>query len=211
MTSGFPSTSSSRVVAASSRVWLTFDDGPHPDHTATVLDVLRQNGIRATFFVQGLRVDGPGTALLRRMHDEGHRVGNHTYSHRNLATLGEHEVREEIARTESLIAEFATAGRLFRPPYGRSSPAVNRVLRELGYRRILWNVDSRDWDPANQPDRWVQRAIDQISRRRRSVVLAHDVYRTTAAHLVDLIERLGSARFGGHAKPRRARCIVSTG
>jgi peptidoglycan/xylan/chitin deacetylase (PgdA/CDA1 family) len=186
-------------------VSLTFDDGPHPEHTAGVLDVLKRKGIRASFFVRGSQVDKAGTALLRRMRDEGHCIGNHTYSHVNLTMLEEGELREELWRTESLITRFAPGAKLFRPPFGASSPAVERVVAELEYRTVLWNVDPRDWDAAYQPDRWVQFAIDQIRRLRRSVVVAHDVHETTAAHLADLIERLGAGAFAARGVPCSTR------
>jgi peptidoglycan/xylan/chitin deacetylase (PgdA/CDA1 family) len=177
------------------KVWLTFDDGPHPQWTEAVLGVLENHKIRATFFVVGASVERWGTGLLERMVALGHAIGNHTYSHPDLTRLTEAEVRDEIEATQSLIAPFAVAGRIFRPPYGALNPMVGRVARELGYRTILWNVDTRDWDPAFQPDRWVDRALDRIGRRARSIVIAHDIHPTTADHLAELIERIGPAHF----------------
>ena len=137
----------------------------------------------------------------KRMGAEGHSIGNHSYSHADLTTLAENEVRDEIRSTESLFGGLPNAERIFRPPYGASNPTVDRVARELNYRKVLWNVDSRDWDPAYKPHHWVARALYRIHRRKRSIVLAHDIHRTTADHLADLIERIGDAQFRNLQSP----------
>ena len=176
-------------------MWLTFDDGPHPEFTDQILDVLKAFGIRGTFFVLGINVQRSGTAILERMGAEGHSIGNHSYSHADLTTLAENEVRDEIRSAESLFGGLPNAERIFRPPYGASNPTVDRVARELNYRKVLWNVDSRNWDPVYKPHHWVARALYRIHRRKRSIVIAHDIHRTTADHLADLIERIGDAQF----------------
>jgi peptidoglycan/xylan/chitin deacetylase (PgdA/CDA1 family) len=176
-------------------VWLTFDDGPHPEYTDRVLDVLKTHQISATFFVLGASVDRWGTAVLERMGNEGHSIGNHGYSHADLTTLTESEVRDEIRNTEALIGHLPNAEKVFRPPYGASSRTVKRVIRELKYRRVRWNVDTRDWDQAYQPNHWVDRALYPVRRRKRSIVVAHDIHKTTADHIAELIERIGHVCF----------------
>jgi peptidoglycan/xylan/chitin deacetylase (PgdA/CDA1 family) len=180
---------------AAKKVWLTFDDGPHPECTEKVLDVLKAYRIGATFFVLGASVERWGTAILERMGAEGHSIGNHAYSHTDLTTRTESEVRNEIRRTETLIGHLPNTERVFRPPYGASNSTVDRVARELNYRKVLWNVDTRDWDSAYQPNQWVERALSRVLRRKRSVVIAHDIHKTTADHLADLIEQIGHACF----------------
>jgi peptidoglycan-N-acetylglucosamine deacetylase len=180
---------------ATKKVWLTFDDGPHPEYTDAILRVLAQNAIGATFFVLGSNVARVGKAVLDRIGAGGHCIGNHGYSHRDLTLLTEGEVRDEITRTAALIYSSPNGPKVFRPPYGASSPTVDRVVRELGYRKVLWNVDTRDWDPMWQPDHWVERAVSQIRRRQRAVVVAHDIHKTTADHVATLIARIGSATF----------------
>jgi len=175
---------------ANKRIWLTFDDGPHPQHTKTILDVLKAEGISATFFVLGTNVRQVGKALLRRARKEGHRIGNHSFSHRDLTKLSDQEVRREITSTEALIGDLLGSEKLFRPPYGRSNATVDQSIRELGYRQALWSVNTLDWIPACQPDWWVQFGVDQILKRESSVVLAHDIHERTADHLADFIERI---------------------
>jgi peptidoglycan-N-acetylglucosamine deacetylase len=174
----------------SRRVYLTFDDGPHPRHTANILDALADRGVHATFFVLGVNVQHAGTAILRRARAEGHWIGNHGFSHQDLTAISESQMRQEIMRTESLISEVLGPGKVFRPPYGAWNATVDRAIEELGYRKILWDVEARDWDPAYQPDGWVGHTIDQIRGRQTSVVLAHDIHQTTADHLLELLRRI---------------------
>jgi peptidoglycan/xylan/chitin deacetylase (PgdA/CDA1 family) len=172
------------------RVWLTFDDGPHPQHTLTILDTLKVQNVFATFFVLGKNVKKTGKTLLHRAQGEGHSIGNHTFSHRKLTNLSEKEIEQEIESTESLIAEFLEPEKLFRPPYGATNDTVDRVTTRLGYRTVLWDVDTSDWDPEYQSNRWTQHGLEQIRRRENAVVLAHDNHATTAAHIGEFIQCL---------------------
>ncbi len=175
---------------ATRKVWLTFDDGPHPRHTKTILDVLKDKGITATFFVLGTKVKRMGKTLLQRIRKEGHRIGNHSFSHVDLRKLTVEEVRREILSTETLLAEQLGSEKLFRPPYGMSNETVDQVITQLGYRMSLWNVNTLDWSPTYQPDRWVEHGVDQIRQCESSVVLAHDIHKTTADHVAEFIQRI---------------------
>jgi peptidoglycan/xylan/chitin deacetylase (PgdA/CDA1 family) len=175
------------------RVWLTFDDGPHLRHTATILDALRDQNVTATFFVLGKNVRKANRELLQRARSEGHCIGNHGFSHKNMTRLSESEVVAELKNTEERIAEFLGPARLFRPPYGATNATVIRLAESLGYRQVLWDVDTRDWDPMYQPMRWVGCALDQIRGRDSSVLLAHDVHATTAAYIHEFVHCLQAA------------------
>src|SRR5690606_12208163 len=97
---------------------LTFDDGPSAKHTPRILDLLDTHDAKATFFVVGQQVPG-NEALLRRMHASGHEIGNHTWNHRKINELTPQELKDDIARTQQVVAEAGVpAPRLFRPPYG---------------------------------------------------------------------------------------------
>jgi peptidoglycan-N-acetylglucosamine deacetylase len=190
----------SYAASASGRrkVWLTFDDGPHPRHTPRVLNTLAAHGIKATFFVMG-RNCAPNLNVVARCFDAGHRIGNHTYSHRDLTRLSEAAIRDELERTAALIKRFMRGPKLMRPPYGAHNGLVDRVVRGMGYRLVIWNVDTVDWSPNYKPDKWVQHGINQIRARASSVVLNHDVHKTTADHLDSFIRRikaLGNVTFG---------------
>ena len=114
-------------------VWLTFDDGPHPTNTKKVLATLANHGIKATFFVLGQNSKSH-LALVQDAFNAGHRIGNHSYSHPNLATLSAANVRSEITRTEAIIKAYLGAKKIFRPPYGAHNATVDGVVASLNYR-----------------------------------------------------------------------------
>ena len=125
---------------------LTFDDGPNPKTTLKLLDFFGENDIKVIFFVIGKRlISEHGLSVLRRAHLEGHIIGNHTFSHPDLAILTKHQIRDEILRTHELICKYTETCDLFRPPYGSTNRTVKQVLEELGYTQMFWNVDTMDW------------------------------------------------------------------
>lgn len=126
-------------------VYLTFDDGPHPPETERVLDVLRERGARATFFLIGSKVSG-NEAVLRRMLEEGHALGLHTYSHAGTFPLLSFDkmladVNEGKRAVESVAGKKIS---LFRPPFGVTNPTIAKVVRTLGLRTVGWDVRSFD-------------------------------------------------------------------
>lgn len=126
-------------------VYLTFDDGPHPPETERVLDVLREHGARATFFLIGSKVSG-NEAVLRRMLEEGHALGLHTYSHAGTFPLLSFDkmladVNEGKRAVESVTGKKIS---LFRPPFGVTNPTISKVIRTLGLHTVGWDVRSFD-------------------------------------------------------------------
>lgn len=126
-------------------VYLTFDDGPHPPETERVLDVLRERGARATFFLIGSKVSG-NEAVLRRMIEEGHTLGLHTYSHAGtfpLLSFGKMlaDVNEGKRAVESVAGRKIS---LFRPPFGVTNPTIAKVVRTLRLQTVGWDVRSLD-------------------------------------------------------------------
>ncbi len=126
-------------------VYLTFDDGPHPPETERVLDVLRERGARATFFLIGSKVSG-NEAVLRRMLEEGHALGLHTYSHAGTFPLLSFDkmladVNEGNRAVESVAGKQIS---LFRPPFGVTNPTIAKVIRTLGLHTVGWDVRSFD-------------------------------------------------------------------
>ncbi len=126
-------------------VALTFDDGPDDLYTPQVLDILRDKGVPATFFVIGNRV-AEFPEMARRIVEEGHVIGNHTYSHPELTKAAGGKLLKELSSTDR---ELETVGlgptRYFRPPYGAASPSLVEESANLGYRVAMWSVDSLDW------------------------------------------------------------------
>jgi peptidoglycan-N-acetylglucosamine deacetylase len=162
---------------------LTFDDGPGPD-TAALLDALARHATTATFFLVGERVAGNRATLVRLARD-GHRLGNHSWDHRDLRTLPLRAVRDQLRRTSEAI-EVACGMRpeLFRPPFGYTSVPIEELAESLGMRTVLWDVDTRDW--ARPGTEAIVAAI--ASAPPRAVVLLHDGPRDRA-QTVAAVER----------------------
>lgn len=153
------------------RIALTFDDGPHPVHTAPLLDTLAELGVPATFFVVGRDVDA-NPALVARMARDGHELGNHTYRHRYLPLARSRSVEHELHATDRAIVRAAgVTPRLARPPWGGRSPRNVRVFQRLRKRVVLWDVNSFDWK--GKPARQV---VNRVLARARpgSIVLMHE-------------------------------------
>lgn len=124
---------------------LTFDDGPDPRYTPDILDILAEYDVRAMFFVCGeMAVDNK--ELLARMSEEGHAVGNHTWSHPLLTRLSRGRIRSEMERTCDVIEEaYGERPQWFRAPYGAWNRAAFQLGAELGMEPLAWTVDTLDW------------------------------------------------------------------
>jgi peptidoglycan/xylan/chitin deacetylase (PgdA/CDA1 family) len=153
---------------------LTFDDGPNDPHTLHLLDVLAEQNITATFFVIG-RYAAQRPDILRRITQEGHVIGNHTYSHPNLIFCSTSRVRREIDDCAKAISDaVGEHSNLFRPPFGGRRPAVLRVVRQKKLIPIMWSITSYDWSASASAEGVVQRVRRQLSRDHRNVILLHD-------------------------------------
>jgi peptidoglycan/xylan/chitin deacetylase (PgdA/CDA1 family) len=148
------------------RVYLTFDDGPHPEITAWVLDQLAAYGAKGSFFCIGDNVRKfPET--YQRILDEGHSVGNHTFHHLNGWKTEDDTWFSDIGKASALIDSS-----LFRPPYGRIRLRQVRRLRSLGMRPVMWSVLSGDFDQALSGEVCAANVLDNM--RPGSVVVFHD-------------------------------------
>jgi len=192
------------------RLALTFDDGPHPAATPAVLDVLRANALRATFFIHGERLDHPdGPAILRRIKDEGHLVGNHAERHDNFARHPE-RAGPSVARTHARLAAVNAAHepRFFRFPGGNATAATIRAVEALGYAVVGWHGDTMDWCYADRgavgscdlvPARFrgdpLGNAVAEAGRAEGGILLLHDD-RSYTASILDRL--LGALRDAGY-------------
>ncbi len=167
---------------------MTFDDGPQATYTPRLLDLAAQRHIKLTFFVIGQCVE-QNPAVLRREVADRHEIGNHTWSHPNLAKLPDDGIRTELQRTEDIIVK--TVGikpKLMRPPYGAITQRQRQwVNRDFGYKIILWEVDPVDW---KRPGANVvaQRIIAEA--RPGSIILSHDIHPGTIAAMPQVFDTL---------------------
>ncbi|HVZ82896.1 MAG TPA: polysaccharide deacetylase family protein [Terracidiphilus sp.] len=156
---------------------LTFDDGPNPAWTPRLLDILAAHNARATFFMVGQFAQA-GPALVRRIAAAGHLIGNHTWSHPNLARTASAKIREELTRTSDTLAQLTGQPiRFFRPPFGARRPFALKTARALGMTPVTWNAMTNDWDepPA---DRITADLINRIEANKQrgfaSNIVLHD-------------------------------------
>ncbi len=152
----------------SSRVLLTFDDGPHPDHTPAVLDRLAAYGLTAAFFLVGNRVTDP--ALVRRIAAAGHVLGNHTFSHAVPRWRDFTGAVADVARCQDVVP----GATLFRPPLGRLTPGLWWAARRHRLPVLTWSLDSGDWRCRSAADAAACAAAVAAAVRPGDVVLFHD-------------------------------------
>ena len=146
---------------------VTFDDGPNPSVTPTLLDLLDKYGVRATFFVIGAYArEYP--ELVRELSARGHVVGNHTETHPNLFWKNSSQVRVELRLGQSAVKNvLGVAPRWFRPPFGLRNPSVGIAARELGLRVAMWTLMPGDWKSPSAD--WLIRRMDPIAKHARRI------------------------------------------
>ncbi len=175
---------------------LTFDDGPHPQGTPAVLELLAAAQVPATFFLVGEQVER-NPSLAREIVAAGHGVGLHCHRHRNLLRLTPRQVREDIARAEASIGEATgRATSLYRPPYGVANASALRLARARRWRTLLWTHWGRDWERRATPESIAARVTADVGEG--SVLLLHDAddysaagsWRRTAAALPTILATL---------------------
>jgi peptidoglycan/xylan/chitin deacetylase (PgdA/CDA1 family) len=168
---------------------LSFDNGPDPEITPHILDVLARRNLPATFFVVGEKLQRPGAReICMRAHQAGHWIGNHTWSHGD--SLGRRSVpveQEEIGRTQDLIGDLSHPDRLFRPAGSKGvirsdlfGPRTHEFLSQGGYTVVLWNSIPNDW---SDPVGWVDTALQQARSQSWTVPVLHELPTGAMAHL----------------------------
>ncbi|MEN1970214.1 delta-lactam-biosynthetic de-N-acetylase [Lentibacillus sp. N15] len=172
-------------------VYLTFDNGYEQGYTDDILDVLKEEKVPATFFVTGHYVDSE-PALVKRMADEGHIIGNHSYHHPDLTTLTKDSMKMELEDLEAKVAEITDQKQLkfMRPPKGVFNEQTLKWANDLGYIHIFWSLAFADWNTKAQ--KGGDYAFNQIMQQMHpgAIVLLHTVSSDNAAALSKLIKEL---------------------
>jgi peptidoglycan/xylan/chitin deacetylase (PgdA/CDA1 family) len=171
------------MTTGSQAVALTFDDGPFPEYTPQILDLLRFHDVKATFCVVGKQVHSYPDQI-RRIYLEGHTYCNHTWRHDlNLAKRGEAAIRDDLSATNRAIREIAPGAKIgyFRAPGGNFDAAMVEIAASMGMTSLYWQVDTRDWEYDRYPHGQVMadNVIVQVKENTRpgSIILAHDKFK----------------------------------
>ena len=183
---GYVSASATPVEAP--KIALTFDDGPSAAWTPALLDGLKERGVKATFFLIGETAD-KNPEIVKRMAEEGHLIGNHTYHHVELTKVSENEARLELADTNAVIARITgKEPEYMRPPFGAWQRKLEQEIRMLP---VLWTIDPLDWTTEN-PDEIVNKVVTEAEEN--DIILLHDCYKSSVEaglRIVDILQEEG--------------------
>lgn len=171
-------------VEEKKKVALTFDDGPHPYYTEQLLDGLKERGVVATFFVTGEHAE-LHPDVIKRMQEEGHLIGNHTYSHMQLRSGNRTEFLEELRLTNQVIKEITGKDTLYvRPPYGSWDKSLEQELNMIP---VLWTVDPLDWC-SDDVACVVRNVTEKVGEN--DIILMHDYYDSTVTAALKIVDEL---------------------
>lgn len=166
------------------RIALTFDDGPNPASTVRLLDGLKERNVKATFFLIGSCAE-ENPEIVKRMYEEGHLIGNHTYHHVKLSGLTKEEAGEEILAVDRLVREITGNGtELVRPPFGEWREDLELELEVMP---VMWTIDPLDWTTENT-DEIVDRVVTKAEEN--AIILLHDCYESSvdaALRILDIL------------------------
>ena len=166
------------------KIALTFDDGPHPVYTPLLLDGLAKRKVKATFFITGENAEAY-PELVKRMQEEGHLIGNHTYSHIQLTHGNREKFKGELKKTNEIIEKITGQGVTYvRPPYGSWDKSFEKELNMIP---VLWNIDPLDWccNDAACVIRKVESAAGEDA-----IILLHDSYPSTVTAALQIVDDL---------------------
>ena len=174
-------------------VMLTFDDGPHPDITPKILDILKSKRIRATFFVLGMKV-AENQHILKRIVDEGHEVAAHGWNHNAITKITHAHLVNNLNQTKNAIYTATNKTPvIYRPPFGLSNADINTyITKEQKMKVILWSIDSQDWE-IKDPTIIAKNIIDKTEPG--DVILCHDVHQHTVEAVSLIVEGLTKADY----------------
>lgn len=173
-----------RMMDEHPKVAITFDDGPNAEWTPKLLDGLAERGVKASFFVIGEKAE-QNPQIIQRMYEEGHIVGNHTYSHVQLTRLSDSSACEEIRKTnEALYQITGVYPQYVRPPFGSWSENLECSIDLFP---VMWTIDTLDWTTKNA-DKVVNKAISQA--KDNSIILLHDNYESSVDAALRIIDEL---------------------
>jgi len=168
-----------------STVHLSFDDGPDPKYTEQVLTVLKENNLKANFFLVGERVlQYP--KIAKRIVAEGHDIGGHTMTHKMLTKITLEEAKTEILKSMELVNQYQKTN-LFRFSYGDFNKELLTFLKDNGLKNISWNLDTLDWKYKNKEEIYDKFKIKMVQSKDGPIILMHDIHSQSVEALKEII------------------------
>ena len=170
-------------------IYLTFDLGYEAGYTSKILDSLKENNVKGTFFVTAHYVN-TASDLVKRMIDEGHIVGNHTVNHKSMPSLSDTELKEEVMKLHQAVCEkYGYEMKYLRPPKGEFSERTLSICDDLGYKNVMWSFAYVDWEENKQPEK--SEAINKIilNLHNGEVMLLHATSKTNSEIMTDVITK----------------------
>ena len=178
----------SKTTGTPKYIALTFDDGPSRKYTPILLDGLKERGVHATFFLMGKNIEGEED-IVKRMSEEGHLIGNHSYEHIQLTKAGAKAVCEAVEHTQEQIeAITGTRPEYIRPPYGDWNEELEE---EIGMTPVLWSLDSLDWK-LKDTGKIIHQVLKDV--KDGDIILLHDIFPSSveaALELIDILQKEG--------------------
>ena len=186
-----------RVDTSEKVVALTFDDGPTPEYTDGVLDVLRERGVKATFFLMGVDAE-KNPEQVRAIIADGHELGNHTFNHPDMTLASVDKAKDEVERTDAALRSAGYSGEIhFRPPFGKKLIGLPLYLSEHDRKTITWDVEPESYsDVAADPKLITAHVLEKA--RPGSIIILHVMYKareTSRQALPDVIDGLHAQGF----------------
>lgn len=171
-------------------VYLTFDNGYEAGYTNKILDVLKQNDVKATFFITAHYLNS-ASEIVQKMIDEGHIVGNHTVNHKSMPEITDEEIKNEVMKLHQAVYEkFGYEMVYIRPPKGEFSERTIIETNKLGYKHVMWSFAYVDWDEKNQPNHEKAKKTIIDNLHNGEIILLHGNSKTNAEILEDVIKEI---------------------
>lgn len=176
-----------KPVVTKPMIAITYDDGPHPQNTLKILDILNKYNAKATFFMLGENVER-NKWIPKKVVEQGSQIGTHSWNHPNLNKLSENDILFQISNSSKLIEEASGKEvKVFRPPYGNANQMVRNIARKENKAIILWNIDTEDWK-SKDSKKVAEHVLDNV--KEGDIVLMHDIYPSTVEASEEIVREL---------------------
>ena len=171
-------------------IYLTFDSGYEAGYTSDILKILKENNVKAAFFITGHYLNTQ-EELVKQMIDEGHIVGNHTINHKSMPDISDEDIKKELMGLhQSIFDKFEYEMKYMRPPKGEFNERTLKVTNSLGYKTVMWSFAYEDWDEKAQPEenKAKEKIISNIHNG--EIMLLHSTSKTNMQVLPDIVKTI---------------------